>query len=200
MCSVTKLCLTLCDPVDCSPPGSSVRGILQARRRELGCRALHQGIFPTQGSNWSLLHWQGGSLPLSHVRSPLIYWLLPFRSTQQRAKDPPLQNARDCGGTGGGSFFLCCLVSQRVGHDLALLHHLFLSPLKCAAVHGVAKSRTWLSDWTELNWRYESKLNVHQQMNRWRCGTVSINNGILFSHRKNEIMLFAANGWTYSLS
>ena len=21
-----------------------------------------------------------------------------------------------------------------------------------AAVHGVAKSRTWLSDWTELNW------------------------------------------------
>ena len=23
----------------------------------------------------------------------------------------------------------------------------------CAAVHGVAKSRTWLGDWTELNWR-----------------------------------------------
>ena len=27
----TKLCLTLCDPVDCSPPGSSVHGILQTR-------------------------------------------------------------------------------------------------------------------------------------------------------------------------
>ena len=25
------LCLTLCDPLDCSPPGSSVHGILQAR-------------------------------------------------------------------------------------------------------------------------------------------------------------------------
>ena len=25
------LCLALCDPMDCSPPGSSVRGILQAR-------------------------------------------------------------------------------------------------------------------------------------------------------------------------
>ena len=24
----------------------------------------------------------------------------------------------------------------------------------CAAVHGVAKSRTWLRDWTELNWSY----------------------------------------------
>ena len=28
---VTKLCPTLCDPMDCSPPGSSVRGILQTR-------------------------------------------------------------------------------------------------------------------------------------------------------------------------
>ena len=34
MCMHTKLlqlCLTLCDPVDCSSPGSSVHGILQAR-------------------------------------------------------------------------------------------------------------------------------------------------------------------------
>ena len=33
-CVYAKLlqsCPTLCDPVDCSPPGSSVRGILQAR-------------------------------------------------------------------------------------------------------------------------------------------------------------------------
>ena len=28
---VTQLCLTICDPMDCSPPGSSVCGILQAR-------------------------------------------------------------------------------------------------------------------------------------------------------------------------
>ena len=28
---VTQLCPTLCDPMDCSPPGSSVHGILQAR-------------------------------------------------------------------------------------------------------------------------------------------------------------------------
>ena len=28
---VTQLCLTLCDPVDRSPPGSSVHGILQAK-------------------------------------------------------------------------------------------------------------------------------------------------------------------------
>ena len=28
---VAKSCLTLCNPMDCSPPGSSVHGILQAR-------------------------------------------------------------------------------------------------------------------------------------------------------------------------
>ena len=28
---VAQSCLTLCNPVDCSPPGSSVHGILQAR-------------------------------------------------------------------------------------------------------------------------------------------------------------------------
>ena len=31
VCLVAQSCLTLCDPMDCSPPGSSVRGILQAR-------------------------------------------------------------------------------------------------------------------------------------------------------------------------
>ena len=28
---VTQSCLTLCDPMDCSPSGSSVHGLLQAR-------------------------------------------------------------------------------------------------------------------------------------------------------------------------
>ena len=31
---VTKSCLTLCDPMDCSPPHSSYHGILQAKIRE----------------------------------------------------------------------------------------------------------------------------------------------------------------------
>ena len=31
LCLITQLCPTLCDPMDCSPPGSSVHGILQER-------------------------------------------------------------------------------------------------------------------------------------------------------------------------
>ena len=34
MCSVAQSCPTLCSPMDCSPPGSSVHGIFQARIQE----------------------------------------------------------------------------------------------------------------------------------------------------------------------
>ena len=45
-CSVTQSCLTLCDPMDCSPPGSSVHGILQARILEW------VAISYSRGSSW----------------------------------------------------------------------------------------------------------------------------------------------------
>ena len=48
--------LILCNPSDCSPPGSSVHGILQARLLVWGGHSLLQGIFLTQGSNLGLLH------------------------------------------------------------------------------------------------------------------------------------------------
>ena len=37
---VAQLCPTLCDPMDCSPPGSSVRGIFQARVLKWGAIAF----------------------------------------------------------------------------------------------------------------------------------------------------------------
>ena len=52
---VAESCLTLCDPTDCSPPGSSVHGISQARILGWVSHFLLQGIFLTQGSNTSLL-------------------------------------------------------------------------------------------------------------------------------------------------
>ena len=50
--SVVQSCPTLWEPMDYSLPGSSVRGILQARILEwVGCHALLQGIFPIQELN-----------------------------------------------------------------------------------------------------------------------------------------------------
>ena len=50
-CRSAPSCLTLCDPMDCSPPGSSVHGILQARVLEGVAMPSSRGIFLTQGSN-----------------------------------------------------------------------------------------------------------------------------------------------------
>ena len=41
-----QLCPTLCNPMDCSLPGSSVHGIFQARILEWGAIAFSAGIFP----------------------------------------------------------------------------------------------------------------------------------------------------------
>ena len=40
---ITQSCLTLCDPTDCSPPGSSVHGILQARILEWAAISYYRG-------------------------------------------------------------------------------------------------------------------------------------------------------------
>ena len=63
-CLITKSCLTLCNPMDYSPPGSSVQWISQARILKRVAISFSRGIFPTQGSNLHLLHWQVGYLPL----------------------------------------------------------------------------------------------------------------------------------------
>ena len=56
MCLVTRWCPTLCDPLDCSPPDSSVHGDSPGKNTGVDCHVLLQGIFPTQGSNPGLLH------------------------------------------------------------------------------------------------------------------------------------------------
>ena len=61
---VSQSCLTLCDPVDCSPPGLSVRGDSPGKNTRVGCQALLQGAFPTLGRSSTL---QADSLPPVHV-------------------------------------------------------------------------------------------------------------------------------------
>ena len=99
---VAQWCLTPSDPMDCSPPGSSVHGIFQARVLEwvaivfaqscpvlclpmdcspwnylrqnpgVGSRSLLQRIFPTQKSNPGLPHCRLILYQLSHKGSPRI--------------------------------------------------------------------------------------------------------------------------------
>ena len=45
-CMCTQSCLTLCDPMDCSAPGSSVHGIFQAGILEWIAFSFSKGSFP----------------------------------------------------------------------------------------------------------------------------------------------------------
>ena len=66
---VTQSCPTLCDPMNCSLPGSSVHGIFQAKSTGVGYHFLLQRIFPTQESNLGLPHCRQTLYHLSHQGS-----------------------------------------------------------------------------------------------------------------------------------
>ena len=70
MCLVAQSYPTLCDPTDCNLPGSSVCGDSPSKNTGVGCHALFQGIFPTQGLNPGFLHWKADSLPLESPGKP----------------------------------------------------------------------------------------------------------------------------------
>ena len=61
---------TLCDPMDCSPPGSSAHGILQAKILGWVSHSLLQRIFQTQRWNAGHPHYRWLLCHLSHEGSP----------------------------------------------------------------------------------------------------------------------------------
>ena len=62
-------CLTLWDPMDCSPPGSSVHGILQARTLEwVAIHFFRRSSQPRHQTCISdILHWHVSTLPQHHT-------------------------------------------------------------------------------------------------------------------------------------
>ena len=80
MCLVAQSCPTLCDPMDCSLPGSCVHGDSPGKNTGKGCHALLQGVFPTQGSNTGLQHCRQILYCLSHQGIPrILEWVAyPF--------------------------------------------------------------------------------------------------------------------------
>ena len=106
---VTQSCPTLCDPVDCSPPGSSVHGILQVRIPEWVAISFSRGS--SRSRDWTQVsfvagrrfnHWATREAPVDPLKkamaahSSVLAWRIP--------------------GTGepGG---LLSVGSHRVGHD-----------------------------------------------------------------------------------
>ena len=91
---VTQWCLTLCDPVDCSSPGSLCSWDSPGKNTGVGCHFLLQGIFLTQGLNLGLPHcrqtfyllitnsnmWGDFLMPSSSSPTPYQWGVLQFNS------------------------------------------------------------------------------------------------------------------------
>ena len=77
-CLVLSHVQFFCNPMDCSPPGSSVHGIFLEHWS--GCRILEwlpfppPGDLPDPGIKPTSTAWQADSLPLSPLGSPSIFW------------------------------------------------------------------------------------------------------------------------------
>ena len=71
-CLVAKLCLTLLLPLGLQPSRFLCPWDFAGKNTAVACHFLLRGIFPTQGSNMRLPHWQADSFPLSHQGAPFI--------------------------------------------------------------------------------------------------------------------------------
>ena len=104
LCLVTLSCPTLGDPMDCSPPGSSVYGDSPGKNTGVSCHALLQGIFPTQESNPGLPHCRWILYHLSHQRSLTSVRMVTIKNStirkswrrcSRKGNPPPFVNTND---------------------------------------------------------------------------------------------------------
>ena len=134
-CLVAKLCWTLCDPMDCSPPGSSVHGILQAKILEWVAMSLSRGSsWPKDQTCISCI--VGGFFTAELPGKPNLGMLV--------VKNLPINagDSRDAGSVPGGER------SPGGGHDNPLQYSCLENPMDRGAwramVHRVTKSQTCL--------------------------------------------------------
>ena len=88
-CMHVQSCLTLCNPMDCSPAGSSVHGILQQEYWS-GLPFPSPGDLPDPGIESRFPALQADSLPLESPRKPSVLWCddwSPFLPRKMTSKD-----------------------------------------------------------------------------------------------------------------
>ena len=130
---ITQSCLTFCDPMDCSSPGSSVNRIIQARILEWG-HSLLQEIFPIQPWSPTL---QADSLPSEPAGKPktLILESIEGRRRKRWQRMRGLNSITD-------SMDMHLSKLRETVKDREAWH---------AAARGVTRRHTQLTNWTMTN-------------------------------------------------
>ena len=119
---VAQSCLTLCDPMDCSPPGPSIHGIFQARVLEWGAIAF------------------SGQLAYSQIKEPFVTYQ-NHRLSDEISIWEKIETA-----FGATFHFIFSRRENGEGNGTPLQYFCLENPMDggawWAAVHGVAKSQT----------------------------------------------------------
>ena len=134
----------LCDPMDCSPPGSSVHGDSPGKNTRVGCHSLLQ-ILPPQGWNSGIPH-AGRFFTIWATRILInTKWMFGASQVALVVKNPSA-NAEDIRDVG----LIPGLGRSPVGgHGNQLQYSCLENPMArgawWATVHRVTKSQAWLS-------------------------------------------------------
>ena len=146
--------------MDCSPSGSSVHRDSPGKIAGVGCHAFLQAIFPTQGLNLGLLHYRQILFHLSHQGSPSQPWIGRAGAWSSNAlatwwekpthwKRPWCWERLKAKGEGGNRMRWLVSITNSMDMNLSKLWEIVEGRGdQCAAVLGVTKHWTWLSDWT----------------------------------------------------
>ena len=133
-----QLCLTLCDPIHGSPPGSPVPGILQARTLEW--------VTISFSNAWK---WKVKVKSLSRVRLSATPW------TAAHQAPPPMEFSRQGYWSGlplpSPLLSLYVLLNQHLPICQPILPNLITA---VSWEHRVMSDTYWVVEWWELNWQY----------------------------------------------
>ena len=99
VCLVAQSCVTLCDPMDCSPPGSSVKDSLG--KNGVSYHAILHGVFPTHRSNPGLLGCRRILYHMKHQGSPRTLGWVAYLFSRGSS---PLRNQTGVSYIAGGFF------------------------------------------------------------------------------------------------
>ena len=132
---VTKLCPTLFNPMDCSLPGSSVHGILQAIILAWVAFLFSRGS--SQPRDWTQFSCIAGR----------FFTIWSTRDSLERTR--VLEKIEGKGRRRCQRMRWSGSITDSMDMNMSKLQKIVKDrDAWCVAVHGVAKSRTWLRDWT----------------------------------------------------